>query len=257
MTTSTSLRIIGGVAAALLLTLTASVHAAAPQSGGIYLEVESDGGGQVQTIKLSLGADSLRMDTEQGVSLVSVGGDGGKMLMIQHAEQQYMEFTAEMMKAMAGMMGQMPAEVEQEVENITPPTFTRTGNTKQVGAWNAYEVRVEHPDQDGEMTMWFSPDVDADFRSLAQQVVDSVSSLLNSPLARMGGAGGGAGIMQQIEAQMSAVDMPDGFPVQIISAAGGTTSTTTLRAIDLNPTFGPETWEAPAGYTKMDMPFIR
>jgi xanthine dehydrogenase molybdopterin-binding subunit B len=149
-------------------------------------------------------------------------------------------------------------EMQEEMRDMTPPTFTRTGQTKLVGEWNAYEVRVEHPEQDGEMIMWFSQDVDADFRTLAQQVSESMSSLLNSPLLRMGGGGGGpAETFEQFQAQMNAVEMPDGFPVQIITDAGGSPSTNTLRAIDQNASFGPETWEPPAGYTKMDMPFIR
>jgi len=56
---------------------------------------------------------------------------------------------------------------------------------------------------------------------------------------------------------MNATDLPDGFPVQIISDAGGSESTTTLRSIDQDASFGPETWQAPAGYSKVDMPFIR
>ena len=189
--------------------------------------------------------------------MVSIGGDDGKMLMIQHAEQSYMEFTAEMMEMMAGMMGQMPPQVEEELTDTTPPTFTRSGNTKQVGQWNAYEVLVRHPEQDGDLTMWFSQEVDADFRGLVQQVMDSMSSLLNNPMLGGMGGGGGGGVIGQIQAQMTAVNMPDGFPVQIVSNAGGMPSTSTLRAIDQSVSFGADTWEAPAGYSKMEMPFIR
>ena len=74
-------------------------------------------------------------------------------------------------------------------------------------------------------------------------------------LGMMGSRGGG--MIGQIQAQMAAVNMPDGFPVQIISSVGGMPSTSTLHAIDQNAAFGPETWEAPAGYAKMAMPFRR
>jgi hypothetical protein len=144
------------------------------------------------------------------------------------------------------------------MEDAVPPTFVRTGNTKQVGEWNAYEVRVEHPEQDGEMTMWFSQDVDADFRALAQQMVTSLSSIFSNPmLGRMTGQNGASDILGQIRSQMSAVDIPDGFPVQVVSNSGGTVSTNTLKAIDQNASFGPATWEAPEGYAKMDLPFRR
>jgi hypothetical protein len=190
--------------------------------------------------------------------LVSLGGDDTKMIMIQHDERQYMEFTAEMMEMMASMMGGMPAQAREEIENATPPTFVRTGNTKQVGEWNAYEVRVEHPEQDDEVTMWFSQDVDADFRALAEQMVSSLSSLFNNPmLSRMTGSSGGGDLLGKIRSQMNAVDIPDGFPVQVSSSSGGTRSTNTLKAIDQNASFGPATWAPPDGYAKMDLPFIR
>jgi len=237
------------VAAAFLLMSTAVQ--AVPQSG-TYLEIENNSGGQGQIIKLSLAADRMRMDTGEGISLINIGGEGGKMMMVQHAQRQYMEFTSEMMEAMAAMAGQMPQDMEHEAEAGVPPTFTRTGNTKMVGAWNAYEVRVEHPEQDDEMIMWMSQDVDADFSALVQQIMDSMSSLLNSPMMQMGG-GGGAGDFQDFQRQMASVDMPDGFPVQIVTGD----NTNTLLAIDQSASFGADTWEAPAGYTKMDMPFIR
>ena len=231
-----------GVSAVLVLV--AGVPASALQaSSGMTLEIESSGSGPAQLIKLALGDDSMRFDTDQ-MSMVSLGGDDGKMLMIQHAQKMYMEFTAETMMGMAGMMGgRMPAEVEEEIENMTPPTFTRTGNTKQVGEWNAYEVKVDHPDQDGDVTMWFSMDVGADFRDVATQMMDSMSGLLNNPMiSRMGGGGGGGGLIDTVKAQLRASEMPDGFPVQIITDAGGSTSTITLRAINPNASFDASTW---------------
>ncbi len=249
---------IGGSVAALLLILAAPAQAIAPQTvSGTYLEIETESAGQLTSMKLWLGPNAMRMDadTQGGVSVISIGGDDGKMLMVMHQQNQYMEFTAETMAGMAGRLGRMPtAEIEAEIAEATPPTFTRTGNTKQVGEWAAYEVLVESPDQDGDMVMWFSQDVGADFRALAEQVVTSMSSLLNSPMMSM--VGGGGGIFDEIEAQLGAVDMPDGFPVQIISG-GGSQSISTLKAIDQNATFDAATWEAPEGYTKMPMPFGR
>ena len=254
-------RILGLLVALTLLVTPAMAIPAASQDSGIYLEILSDAGGTSQTIKLSMATDRLRVDTDQGISIVSIGGDNGKMLMIQHAEKQYMEFTDEMMKAFAGMMGQMPPEVQAEIDAAagTPPTFTRTGNTKQVGEWSAYEVLVEHPEQDGETKMWMSQDVDADFQTLAEQLVSSLSSFLSSPMMAMGGGGGGGmtGMFSQMQEQMQTIDFPDGFPVQIISDAGGDESVTTLQAIDQNASFGADAWDAPAGYSKMAMPFIR
>lgn len=259
MVTSKTLRI-GGSVAALLLILAAPAQAITPQTvSGTYLEIETESAGQVTSIKLWLGPNAMRMDTDTqgGVSVISIGGDDGKMLLVMHQQKGYMEFTAETMAGMAAIMGRMQPKIEEEIADATPPTFTRTGNTKQVGEWAAYEVLVEHPDQDGNMIMWFSQDVGADFRGLAEQVVTSMLFLLNSPMMSMVGGGGGGGIFNGIEAQLAAVDMPDGFPVQIIFGSGGGQSTKTLKAIDQNATFDPATWEAPEGYTKMPMPFGR
>jgi len=255
MTTRTTLRTTALAAAALLVLMSVPALATAPQSG-VYLEVQSESGGTSQLIKLSLASDRMRVDTEQGISLVNIGGEDGKMVMIQHAQKSYMEFTAEMMKQMAAMMGQMP-EMEQEAEAMQPPTFTRTGNTKQVGEWSAYEVLVQHPDKEGDMTMWMSQDVDADFATLMQQLAASMASFLDSPMMQMAGGQGGMNPLEEFQAQIGAADFPDGFPVQVITDAGGSPTTATLVAINQNASFGAETWEPPAGYTKMDMPFIR
>ena len=252
------------VALALLLLSGGAVFGVVPQAtSGIYLEMDIENADQVQPVKMFLAPDRMRMDIDmmgQSASIVSIGGEAGKMLMIQHGQKMYMEFTAEMMAGLAAMGGQMPPEVAEEVENPTMPTFTRTGNTKQVGEWNAYEVKIEHPDQEGEMAMWFSPDVGADFRQVAEQFMSSMSSLLDNPtLGQMAGGGGmgGSNLISSIRTQLESAEIPDGFPVQIISGAGGVQSINTLRAIDTNASFDATTWVAPEGYTKMDMPFRR
>ena len=109
------------------------------------------------------------------------------------------------------------------------------------------------------MFMWFSQDLEADFRTLAEQILASMASLLNSPIMSMISMTGGSdpGLFDEIEAQLETVDMPDGFPVQIISSANGMERTITLKAIDQDVTFDTATWDPPEGYTKMRMPFSR
>ena len=250
-----------GLTLGVALALALGVAAATPQStSGTFLVIETESDGQPpRAIEISLGPDRMRMNMGEEMSLISIGGDDGKMLMVQHAQRMYIEFTAETMRGLAGIMGgQMPPGIE-EIEEMTPPTFVRTGNTKQVGSWNAYEVRVEHPEQDGEMSMWFSQEVDADFRALVEQMVESMQSLLQNPmLQRMQGGGDNPmAMVNSIRAQLNAVEMPDGFPVQIVSNEGGSQSTNTLKAIEQGASFDASTWEAPAGYQKMQMPFRR
>jgi len=267
MKTSRTWQFMGrGAAAALALLLVSGgpVFGVAPQAmSGVYLEMDIENNGQVQPVKIFLAPGRMRMDIDmmgQSASIVSIGGEGGKMVMIQHDQKSYLEFTAEMMAGLAALGGQMPPEVAEEVEDPTMPTFTRTGNTKQVGEWNAYEVKIEHPDQDGETAMWFSPDVGADFRQVAEQFINSMSSFLDNPMMGQLTGGGGMGsqnLISTIQTQLEAADIPDGFPVQIISGAGGVESVNTLRAIDTSASFDASTWVAPEGYTKMEMPFRR
>ena len=251
-----------GSLAALLLILVLPVQAIFPAAEGeTYLEIETEAAGEVTNIRIWLGLNAIRIDadTQGGVSVVSIGGDEGKLLMVMHQQKTYMEFAAAMMANMAGMLGQMQPETAEELVEATQPTLTRTGNTKQVGAWAAYEVLAQNPGEDGGMFMWFSQDLEADFRTLAEQILASMASLLNSPIMSMISMTGGSdpGLFDEIEAQLETVDMPDGFPVQIISSADGMERTSTLKAIDQDVTFDTVTWEPPEGYTKMRMPFGR
>lgn len=253
---------IRGSLAALLLILAVPVQAISPAvESETYLEIETETAGEMTSIRIWLSLNAIRIDadTQGGVSVISIGGDDGKLLMVMHQPKTYMEFAAAMMASMAGMLGQMPPETEEELVEATQPTLTRTGNTKQVGEWAAYEVLAQNPGEDGGMFMWFSQDVGADFRTLAEQILTSMSSLLNSPIMSMISMAGGsdAGLFDEIQAQLEAVDMPDGFPVQIISSADGMERTSTLKAIDQDATFDTATWEPPEGYTKMRMPFGR
>ena len=253
---------IRGSLAALLLILAVPVQAISPEvESETYLEIETETAGEMASIRIWLSLNAIRIDadTQGGVSVISIGGDDGKLLMVMHQQKTYMEFAAAMMASMAGMLGQMPPETEEELVEATQPTLTRTGNTKQVGEWAAYEVLAQNPGEDGGMFMWFSQDVGADFRTLAEQILTSMSPLLNSPIMSMISMAGGSdpGLFDEIQAQLEAVDMPDGFPVQIISSADGMERTSTLKAIDQDATFDTATWEPPEGYTKMRMPFGR
>tara|TARA_B100000929_G_scaffold167457_1_gene132617 strand:+ start:1211 stop:1996 length:786 start_codon:yes stop_codon:yes gene_type:complete len=251
-----------GSLAALLLILVVPVQAISPATESeTYLEIHTETVGEITSIRIWLSLNAIRIDadTQGGVSVISIGGDDGKLLMVMHQQKTYMEFAAAMMASMAGMLGQMTPEVEEELVEATQPTLTRTGNTKQVGEWAAYEVLAQNPGEDGGMFMWFSQDVGADFRTLAEQILTSMSSLLNSPIMSMISMTGGSdpGLFDEIQAQLEAVDMPDGFPVQIISSADGMERTSTLKVIDQDATFDTATWEPPEGYTKMRMPFGR
>lgn len=242
-----------------VLALPALAGPAAPQVSGTYLEEEVVSAGEAPNlIKLWVAGDRMRFETPGQMALVWIGGADGRMMMIQHQQRMYLEWTAEQMKAMGQMMGgAMQESGAEEDEMSEPPTFTRTGNTKTVGEWSAYEVRVEHPEQTGDTTMWFSEDVAVDPAQLMQSVASSMESMQAPMLGGMGGGdASGFGMLASAREMMARMNMPAGFPVQIITTEGGDTTTITLKAVRQGP-LEASVFEAPAGYQKMQMPGIR
>lgn len=55
-----------------------------------------------------LGRDRMRMDLDQGMSVVWFSGDSPRMLMVQHAERRYIEWGAEQLKTMQQVLQRMP-----------------------------------------------------------------------------------------------------------------------------------------------------
>lgn len=247
-----------GLALGLLLVV-ATPGLAAPQGiegTKISIEVESERGSPYP-VNLWLGPDRLRVDQGTEISIVWSGGADGSMMMIMHEQQTYMEFTAEMMERMAAMMGGPPAgeEAAGEVEEMaTPPRFVATGNTKTVGTWNASEYQLIHEDQTSETQMWFSEDIDVDLKSVLDQVMESMESLNNPMMQRMGGDMSDAGMIETMNERWDEMDVPAGFPVQIVTTEGGSTNTVTVTTVEQGA-LDSSVFQAPAGYQKMQMPF--
>ena len=116
---------IRGSLAALLLILAVPVQAISPAvESETYLEIETETAGEMASIRIWLSPNAIRIDadTQGGVSVISIGGDDGKLLMVMHQQKTCMEFAAAMMASMAGMLGQMPPETEEELVEATQPT---------------------------------------------------------------------------------------------------------------------------------------
>lgn len=210
-------------------------------------------------VRIFLAPDHLRMDMGEESSMIARGGD---MIMVMHSDQAYMVWTEEMMEQMGAMMGGMARQQQQQSGDQpdfdTPPSFVRTGNTKQVGPWNAFEVEVTHPEQTGQTTIWFSEDVDIDLLAFLQQLTASMESF-SSPLMQgmgRGAAGAELGMLGALHDQITQMDLPSGFPVQIISTEDGETQTMTLTEAEQGP-MEPSTFQPPASYQEMRMPGIR
>jgi len=216
--------------------------------------VESDDG--PMDIEIFVAPEHLRMDMGQDSSMIYRGGD---MIMVMHAEQAYMVFSEEMMEQMGAMMGGRAGQQEMEQGDLgTPPSFVRTGNSKQIGPWTAYEVEVTHPEQTGQTTVWFSEDVDVDLVTFLRQMAASMESFTSPMMQGMGRGASGAelGMLGALHDQIGQMDLPTGFPVQIINVEQGETNTITLTGAEQGP-MSPDTFAPPSGYQEMRMPGIR
>lgn len=212
-------------------------------------------------IDVFVAPEHLRVDMGQTNSMIY---RGDAMVMVMHSERAYMVFTREMMEQMGAMMGGIAGQQRQQMEESgdfdAPPSFTRTGNTKQIGSWDAYEVKVTHPEQTGEMTVWMSEDVDVDLVTFVTQMAAAMEAFTGPMIQGMAGGGGGGapelGMLGSLRDQITEVDLPEGFPVQVITVDQGETSTMTLTQAEQG-SLGADTFQPPSGYQEMQMPGMR
>lgn len=225
-----------------------AVHAA---QSGVYLEQEIASSDGSMPMELWIQGSSMRVDMSQGdqpMSMIFKGEDEASTTMVvMHGQRQYMVFDQQrmgmmqqMMGGMAGGQGDVP-DVEGQLEAAVP-TFTRTGRTEQIGSWSADEMLVESPDIDGELRIWLTEDIDLDYFEVMRGIAENMSSA--QPLV-----GGAAGVF----GGLGDVDFPAGYPVRVVTVNDGETTTITLKKFEQR-SFDAETFEAPAGYQKIEMP---
>lgn len=249
---------------ALVLAVAMVVPALALQADGVHMvqEIAQEDGNAVG-LELWAQGERARIDIQQqgqDVSMIMVGGENGSMTMVQHAQRQYLVFDAQRMRQMQQMMnrgGESAASGDATLQG-EPPTFTATGNTRQVGEWTAEEYRVEGPDIEGDTRMWFTDDVDVDFFEVMSTVGEVMGSM-NNPMMQgaMGGGdtGGVLGRYRRYRAQMQAAgaEFPTGYPVVIETTTDEGTTTMTTKQIELGP-FDAATFEPPADYQRVQVP---
>lgn len=160
------------------------------------------------------------------------------------------------MEAMAQMFGQLAGEMDlpTEEEEGSDARLVRTGRTKTVGRWSAYEVKVEGDPQE-EATMWFSDEVGIEWAELLQMQQAHMSAFTSPLMQQMGegGESGFGGLLDTVQQMLGQSGMPSGFPVQIVSEQMGSTYTMTLKEARRED-FSESIFQPPAGYQKMEMP---
>ena len=224
------------------------------QTGDVTAVVQVEGPGQpAMDMGFALGENQSRMDMGEQVAMISTAGSDPSVLMLQHPERRYMKWGAQQLQMMQQMMGQLGnATGGSDVPDLDPTQiqFQETGNTAQIGEWNAFEVVMTSAD--GEQgAVWLSTEPAVGLFELFARVSDAASAL-SMPMA---GGGGGAQAFLQYQALSQSQGLPDGRVVRIVPDDANGGGTLTLVTAELGP-IPASTFEPPADYQQMQMPSI-
>ena len=202
----------------------------------------------------------LRMDQESSdMSLIWAGGEGGGMSMVMHPQKVYMSYSIEDLEKMAGQTRARTPEQQAGPANEmweNPPRFVATGNTKTVGGWSADEYRLEGPEDTPDAIFWFTTETGAELRPVLEQLVAAIDALNTPALQSISGGMPDGGLVAAMDERWDEMNVPPGFPVEIITSEGGTNTTITVVSVEQGALDASE-FEAPAGYQKMNMPVRR
>ena len=247
------MRHLAAVFATVAVSVLAPVPVAAQDELAAVIEIES-GGQPAMTMDYFLGPDRMRMDLSQGMSVVWFSGDSPRMLMVQHAEQRYIEWGPEQLKMMQQMLQRMPGAGggnEQPNLDVAALQFEETGQTATVGDWEAFEVRMTGMD-DQATTFWMTTDIDVGLFEISQRVAVAADAL-RMPTA--GGAAAGAQQFLRYQGLARAQGLPNGRVVRMHIDADGQPTTITLQSMEPGG-LPADTFDPPSDYEQMQMPSI-
>ena len=238
--------------AAVFLTSPAMAGQAAAQSDGDFkavMRVETAGQPAME-MNYSLGDGKMRMDLDQGMSIIWTRGDAPSMLMVQHEQQRYIEWGPDQLKMMQQILQRMPGADADADFDPSQIRFDETGQTEQINGWDAFEVRVTGlPDQNG--VFWMTRDIDTGLFEISSQVAEA-AEVLRMPMA---GGGAGAQALLRYRSLIAAAGMPDGRIVRMNFETDDGTTSITLMSMEPGP-LPADTFAPPADYEQMQMPLI-
>jgi hypothetical protein len=222
----------------------------------LQIEINQEARG-LREMSLWIGPLRLRMDQNANqMSLLWDGGEGGSMSMVMHPEKMYMQYSMDDIEKALGAT-RATEQAEEVAERMsTPPRFVPTGNSKTVGAWNASEYRLEGPEDTPDVIFWFSEETGADLHPMVEQLVAAIDALNTSALQRISGGMPDGGLVAQMNEGWDEMNVPPGFPVEIITSEGGTMTTITVISVEQGA-LDPVDFEPPDGYQKMQLPIRR
>ena len=191
-----------------------------------------------------LGSDRLRMDTSP-LSMVWLGGASPRMVVIQHPERQYIEFTSEDLETMRQMM----QGVSGDGGDVSRLRFEVTGRRETVGVWRAFEVRVTGLAHGEQGSLWLTNEIETGLFEVFARLGDVMEGI-PTPAGRDGAA---PQELLRYAGLAEAPGVPAGTAVRYVATAGETTTTVTVVALQPGP-FPDDTFGAPRGYEEFRMP---
>ena len=230
----------------------AGTNARQADDAKLLLHIEQPGQSALE-MAYWLATQRLRMDTAQ-MSLVWIGGQDPRMLMIQHAEKRFMEWTEQQLSAMRQMMRRVPGANQQatpEPPDFSGVSFTVTGERGRIAdQWDAIEVRVEGLDAGQEGFLWISEDASTGLLEVFSRVADVMSDM-QLPMG-MGGNNPQEALLRY-SAFARASGLPSGRVVQVVGSQNGPQTTITLVGVQPGP-FDGDPFAPPGGYEPMRIP---
>lgn len=211
------------------------------------MDLTMEGGDAPMTMRLWAGVGPVRMDMTGEMGQVSMIWTESAMIMVMHQQRSYMEFTKEMLDGMRQMMGRMGQEESAEPDfDVTEWSFETTGATDTIHGMNAFEVRMTGPEgKTG--SLWMTEDTDIGLFEGFARLGETFESMgmpgRRNPMQRL----------REYTFYARAQGLPEGRVIRVVDGESGTVIT--VGDVDKGP-FAADTWSAPAGYTKQQMPMM-
>lgn len=197
-------------------------------------------------IRSYIAGKKLKKVSPGGNEEIIYRGDLKKVYILNPMRKVYIEMPMDQMRTITEKSLNMYVPTKDGVPQIPDELYVKTGNTKKIGQWNAYEVEVKAgqvmPDTQTTTTMWISKETGFDhnfFVSLFKLTMgDEVSPHLKKLFEKMTNI--------------------DGYPVQTVTTTSYmnqnyTTSITVLK-IERKKAFEDSVFEIPEGYSKVEAP---
>ena len=213
----------------------------------VYIQSSGEADTELQ-FTFDAGHTKMAINSPEGPVEMIWGADA--LLVVMHAQRMYLEMDRQMLESMTQMMGRMPGvsgmgggESEWDPGSFT---FEVTGNTEDINGVEASEVLMLE-DGNPRGALWMADTIQYGLFEIFTNMLAAMETM-NLPMAGQNPAAN----FQRYFFLARLMGFPAGKVIRVEDPDSG--ATITLGEVVEGP-FPPETWTAPAGYTKQAMPF--